>query len=291
MKTPTLPHSIPLALLTILIAIVTVSLDAAADHGNGRGKGHGHGRGHGKKHHGHHEYRPAPVKHCNSRPQHHPAPRPVYYPAPVPRPVRRPAPAVYAHGVVSVQACPYSCRTTGIPKSHCRDWRQGNACIIEDLRYSGDGRVPPIPQHLLYPVVNNAPPHYGSGYDHGANHGASGTCDSLPRGAITPPRIEIHRVESGGFLSSKVRVLGTVEGQCIREAGGFEEGFKVSNFQVPLTPNHGRYEFSTELDSSDIPEIRAYTIYGDRAVQSVQGGASPGSSILGSLGMGGYSSY
>jgi hypothetical protein len=278
MKTSPLPHSNALALIAALIAVICVAFDASAD--RGRGHGRGQGGGHGK---GHHEYRPAPVKHCNKRPQvfyqpvHHPIPRPVR------QPVIHRAPTVYAHGVVTVQACPYSCRTTGIPKSHCRDWREGNACIIEDLRYPGNGRVPTIPQHLLYPVANipsYQPPSYTTGY------GSHQNCNSLPRHSITPPRIEIHRTESQGFLSSKVRVLGTVEGQCIREAGGFEEGFKVSNFSVPLTPEYGRYEFSTELDASDIPEIRVYTIYGDRVVQPVQG-YSPVSSIMGAVG-GGY---
>ena len=54
-----------------------------------------------------------------------------------PSPVR----ADERRGQVSSRPCPYSCATQGIPKIDCRDWRNGNTCFIEDLRYpaAGDG--------------------------------------------------------------------------------------------------------------------------------------------------------
>lgn len=35
---------------------------------------------------------------------------------------------------VSSRPCPYSCKTQGIRKSVCKDWREGNTCYIDDLR-------------------------------------------------------------------------------------------------------------------------------------------------------------
>lgn len=28
--------------------------------------------------------------------------------------------------------CPFSCSTEGINKNHCRDWREGNTCFVQD---------------------------------------------------------------------------------------------------------------------------------------------------------------
>ncbi|MCB9030717.1 MAG: hypothetical protein H6619_06655 [Deltaproteobacteria bacterium] len=35
---------------------------------------------------------------------------------------------------VSSRTCPYTCKTQGIEKNHCKDWREGNTCYIDDLR-------------------------------------------------------------------------------------------------------------------------------------------------------------
>ncbi|RMG40307.1 MAG: hypothetical protein D6719_11315 [Candidatus Dadabacteria bacterium] len=37
-------------------------------------------------------------------------------------------------GYITSRPCPYSCRTAGLKKKHCRDWRKGNMCFVEDLR-------------------------------------------------------------------------------------------------------------------------------------------------------------
>lgn len=50
---------------------------------------------------------------------------PRYHPDPRARPAR---------GRITSRPCPYKCSLVGIPKSHCRDWREGNVCYIEDLR-------------------------------------------------------------------------------------------------------------------------------------------------------------
>ncbi len=38
-----------------------------------------------------------------------------------------------AGGEVTSRPCPYSCRLAGIPKSHCKDYRNGNTCYVEDM--------------------------------------------------------------------------------------------------------------------------------------------------------------
>lgn len=41
-------------------------------------------------------------------------------------------------GNVRSAPCPFSCQTQGIPKSQCKDWREGNICYVEDLRGRGN---------------------------------------------------------------------------------------------------------------------------------------------------------
>ena len=35
---------------------------------------------------------------------------------------------------ISSSVCPYSCRTQGIPKNVCKDWKENGRCFIDDLR-------------------------------------------------------------------------------------------------------------------------------------------------------------
>lgn len=42
-------------------------------------------------------------------------------------------------------ACPYSCRTLGIPKRYCRDWKQNGVCFVEDTRPGSRLPAPPAP--------------------------------------------------------------------------------------------------------------------------------------------------
>lgn len=54
-------------------------------------------------------------------------------PAPAPNPpAPNPAPRKTT-GKVTKKPCPYSCRTEGIPKNKCRDWKEGGLCVIERL--------------------------------------------------------------------------------------------------------------------------------------------------------------
>ena len=169
--------------------------------------------------------------------------------------------AIYPRGVVTARNCPYSCRTEGLSKAFCRDWQRGNTCYVEDRRTAGTGQEPIIPSATPYPVPKPMPRPIDSG---------AAACNRLGRGQVAPPRIDIYRVRSSGFFSSKVKVYGTIEGRCIKEAGAFEEGRRREQFRIPLSPEFQRYEFSTRVDRNDIPEIRAYNIFGERDIVPIQ---------------------
>ncbi len=49
------------------------------------------------------------------------------------------SPAVEAQnrGNVRSAPCPFSCKTQGISKAQCKDWRHGDICFVEDLRGGG----------------------------------------------------------------------------------------------------------------------------------------------------------
>lgn len=36
-------------------------------------------------------------------------------------------------GEITSAPCPYSCKSKGLSKSKCKDWREGNTCFVEDL--------------------------------------------------------------------------------------------------------------------------------------------------------------
>ena len=68
--------------------------------------------------------RPLPPRDYSKSPNLPPAPKPQPAPQPAPRKTT---------GKVTKKPCPYSCRTEGIPKNKCRDWKEGGLCVIERL--------------------------------------------------------------------------------------------------------------------------------------------------------------
>ncbi len=63
-------------------------------------------------------------------------------------------PAVYADAPVMANPCPFNCASAGIPVEHCRNWREGSTCFVQDLRndpdYSARGRFDPDSQRGDY---------------------------------------------------------------------------------------------------------------------------------------------
>jgi hypothetical protein len=162
-------------------------------------------------------------------------------------------------GRVSSQTCPYSCRTQGIPKNVCKDWREGNTCFIEDLRHPPSGPRPhhPQPSHPHHPHH----PHP----DYHDDHGACENINYVPR-----PRVEVYSVKrSGNYFKDKFRVRGAVEGKCIVEAAYFEDGRPETVIPTVKTPEFRRFEFEVVVRGNREPEIRAYNTQGERDIFEV----------------------
>lgn len=205
-------------------------------------------------------------------------------------------------GEVTSSSCPYSCKTQGIPKKHCRDWKSEGLCYVEDLR-----RSPTKPTDGRSGLVRSAPCPFscasqriprsqcrdwqkdGLCYVEDLRAGANTTilsppdptipgrpvigaeqCRQIPRNRLARPWIDIYRVrKTGNFFKSKYRVEGTIEGVCLVEAGRFEEGRKDEDIPIRTNPEFERYDFSVTVNSSRDPEIRVYNIYGERAVVEI----------------------
>lgn len=35
---------------------------------------------------------------------------------------------------ITRRPCPHSCESEGIPKKKCKDWKEGDLCVVQDLR-------------------------------------------------------------------------------------------------------------------------------------------------------------
>jgi hypothetical protein len=87
---------------------------------------------------------------------------------------------------------------------------------------------------------------------------------------IRSPRIDIGRVRSsGGMLSGKYRIEGSLIGSCIKEAGYFEHGRMKKEFEFPLDDQFRREEFELRVRSGKAGEIRILTTDGQEDSISV----------------------
>ena len=180
-------------------------------------------------------------------------------------------------GRVTANNCPYNCESARLAQRDCRDWRDGNTCYVEDLRrssYSGlqpdtDGKVGDreYPTRLTFqqrgrtdsPVAYNYDDKYNNQHD---NYGDR-YCETVARRDVSAPRIEVSDVREGGFFSSDARIVGTVEGSCLTEAGYFERGRKVRDIPVSLSKDFSRYNFEIKARPEAGSELRAYNKFGD----------------------------
>jgi hypothetical protein len=96
-------------------------------------------------------------------------------------------------------------------------------------------------------------------------------CYQKSRENIAPPSIYISEVEQRGTrLEPRVRIKGFYEGVCLKEVGVFEDGRRIQKLRVTTSPSFKRYEFSALATIAKNPEIRAYTVHGDRAVAEIR---------------------
>lgn len=187
-------------------------------------------------------------------------------------------------GRISWKRCPHSCATEKINKKDCRDWRQGDICMVEDLtkpRQSGvredtDGKLGeneyPGPNTFRNQDSFTRPPQSPTPWatstpTWGQNNNYPTQCSGENLRFIRAPRIDVYDLRSrGNLFGDKYRVRGTIEGTCISEAGYFEDGRLVEKIPVNTTPEFKRYEFEVNIrgDSSRDPEIRAYSANGER---------------------------
>lgn len=172
-------------------------------------------------------------------------------------------------GYLMSRDCPFSCRTEGIDKKHCKDWRVGNRCYVEDLNRSENHPAPSIPiapsnngQRPVQSQPGFSPWGSSSGYLNDKNNNEYKECRSGKY--LASPRVNVYRTKSSGnIFGDKYKVRGSVEGVCLIEAGYFEYGNKRDNIPVSTSRNFKRFEFEIAVRASEKPEIRVYNINGD----------------------------
>ena len=168
-------------------------------------------------------------------------------------------------GRVTSARCPHSCKSLGIPKSQCRDWRRGNRCYVEDLRPTSrhEVRRPRNARHWRYPwTPNNYDNHYTS-YPHYPDRFS---CSRASRHELERPRIRIDDIDRVGWFSDRIEVEGEISGRCIREAAYYENGRKVRSLDTKTRDSFGTFEFDFRADPDRRPEIRAYNTAGELTV-------------------------
>ena len=172
-------------------------------------------------------------------------------------------------GHVTVSPCPHSCQTRGIPKNICRDWREGNACYVEDLSQAPgftnnmpENPPPRLPRPVDRPVFTPIP--RPPDQDHNVE------CDPKSDRYIARPRVDIYSIKrTGSFFKDHYKVRGAVEGVCIVEAGYFEKGHKAEEIPTVRTESFRRYEFEVIAQGDRQPEIRVYNLNGDPDVYEI----------------------
>lgn len=162
-------------------------------------------------------------------------------------------------GHVTVAPCPHSCKTRGIPKPVCRDWKEGSACYVEDLTrppgYTNNmpHRDPPATR---YPIDRPTFPR--------------DECNPRSAYGIAAPRVDIYSVrKTGNFFSEHYKVRGAIEGVCIEEAGYYERGRRKDTIPTVKSERFQRFEFEIKIRADEYPEIRAYNVRGDRDIYEI----------------------
>ncbi|MBX7145552.1 MAG: hypothetical protein K1X79_13965 [Oligoflexia bacterium] len=209
------------------------------------------------------------------------------------------------HGEVTKGRCPITCKSLGIPRDKCHEWRDNGLCYVEDL--TKPRRLPPPaaptsvriePTATPYTALRRPPigygqnsygerpnsvypvPRPGPGWTPGprwpVEPGGPTRGDAAEacrrQGYLSHPRIDIYRIKkTGNIFGDKYKVRGVIEGVCLVEAGYYEDGRREDEIAVVTTPEFRRFEFEVRVraDQERQPEIRAYNIQGDRDVYEV----------------------
>lgn len=107
--------------------------------------------------------------------------------------------------------------------------------------------------------------HHGSYQDNDDNQDDSQVVARCRRSYdLRRPQIEISDMRpSGGLFSGKYKLRGSIRGNCIEEAGYYENGRLKEKIQVPLSDRFQRQEFSLSVRSGRDGEVRAFNTRGD----------------------------
>jgi len=101
--------------------------------------------------------------------------------------------------------------------------------------------------------------------------GLRNDCSSVSRFDIAPPRVNISQTSlSSGTFGNSILVEGSVEGVCLTEAGGFQNGRLVGSIPIVTSRQFGRFNFQMSLSEADNPEIRVYNITGDSYILPIR---------------------
>ncbi|RMD87390.1 MAG: hypothetical protein D6808_01515 [Candidatus Dadabacteria bacterium] len=80
---------------------------------------------------------------------------------------------------------------------------------------------------------------------------------------ISPPRVDVGRIKpAGNIFGNKVKVIGSLYGQCVQEAGYFEYGRLKQRIDFPISDIFQRREFTIYGRKNRRGEIKIYTIDG-----------------------------
>lgn len=159
----------------------------------------------------------------------------------------------------------------GLAPDKCREWKTGGICYIEDFSKparQGDG---PSSQPLAAAMPQTQAPSKGEQAQTVPPLAARANsdyevCRSLNPENLGRPTIEIADVKKagGGFFSDSYRISGTIEGNCLIEAGVFESGKKIEDIPISTAREFRRFNFEVKAGARQGREIRAYNINGQR---------------------------
>lgn len=181
-------------------------------------------------------------------------------------------------GYVTSSLCPYDCKTKGIKRKFCRDWKEGGRCFVEDLSRQ-TVKVEPIspigaPQLPKIQMLRDSTSHQDSGVF--ANFVSAkksleqkeveAACKGKAPFELPQPSIQIRQARQLGALADNLYQLeGSLEGTCLINGGYFESGTLKKKLSLETKKSFGSFRFECVVNPTRKPEIRLYNTAGERA--------------------------
>ncbi|MCB0331360.1 MAG: hypothetical protein KDD70_16935 [Bdellovibrionales bacterium] len=176
-----------------------------------------------------------------------------------------------SQGTITSSLCPYSCKTQGIPKKRCKDWREGERCYVEDLSRA------PARIESISPVQTNGEKRakdISTGktvFGNGSVGKRDERCQGKAPYELAEPIIDIIRSSKSGKRSPETyQVDVSIEGVCLVDAGYYEEGRIVRKFPLETIQSFKKFFFTFTARAKNRPEIRVYNSAGERSSVPVE---------------------